>query len=187
MSRRTVRAVALLLLLLSAGLAACTGAAATSTPTAAPAAGVVLQKILNDCWGVTQLTELDGRRQDHKDGFACARTRLLQMARDYPDAAEPHRVLAWGYLYAMQDEAAAVAEYERAAQIYGREGFKSEQAAILLQLGQLAMQHDRRSGCGLLNQAADLDPQNSRAAQLLQNFQCVPHGTPAGPALTATP
>ena len=175
-----------LALLFVAGLAACAGAAPTRTRTPAPAAGVVLQNILNDCWGVTQLTELDGRRQDHKNGFACARARLLQMARDYPDAAEPHRILAWGYLYALQDEPAAVAEYERAAEIYARGGFKSEQAAILLQLGQLAMQHDRRSGCDLLNQSAELDPQDGRTAQLLQNFQCVPHGT-TPPAATGAP
>ncbi len=152
-------------------------------PTAAPAAGVVLQKILNDCWGVTQIKDLDGNRKDHTDAFGCAKPRLLKMAWDYPDAAEPHRVLAWGYLYAMNDNAAAQAEYERAAEIYGKQGKTTDQADILVRIAQLAIQYDRQSGCNFLQQAATLDAQNERIKTLLQNFECIPR--PAAP--TATP
>ncbi len=163
------------------------------TPTPAPAAGVVLQKILNDCWGVTQIKELDGNRKDHKDAFGCASPRLLQMALDYPDAAEPHRVLAWGYLYALGDAAAAQAEYERAAEIYARQGRTADQADVLVRIAQLAIQSDRRSGCNFLQQAAALDAQNTRITTLLQNFECIPRpvaqtGTPAPvPVIMMTP
>ncbi len=161
--------------------------APTPTPTSAPAAGAVLQKILSDCWGVTQIKDLDANRSDHVKAFECARTRLLQMAQTYPEAAEPHRVLAWGYLYAMQDEAVALAELERAAQIYAQQGRTVEQAEMLVRIAvQLTMPHDQRSGCALLQEAARLDPQNARIPTLLRNFNCVPKGTV--PALgTVTP
>jgi hypothetical protein len=184
-----------------AGLAALVLTAAcnsgvTPTPTPAPAAGVVLFKILGDCWGVKELKDLDGTRPDHVRAFECARRRLLEMGEQYPEAAEPHRVLAWGYLYALKDEAAAQAEYERAAEIYAQQGHPVEQADILVRIAvQLTMQHDRRSGCNLLSQAAGLDPANSRVPVLLRNFDCIPRTvippttiTPtAGNPVTATP
>ncbi|MGB8648530.1 MAG: hypothetical protein WCF84_25060 [Anaerolineae bacterium] len=160
-------------LLALALLAACTAETAT-TPTPGPAAGVVLQKILNDCWGVSQIKDLDGNRADHKAAFECARPRLLELSRDYPEAAEPHRVLAWGYLYAQEDDGAAEAEYERAAAIYAKQGRAADQADILIRIGQLVIQHDQRSGCDFLRQAAQLDPQNTRITTLLQNFECIP-------------
>ncbi len=163
------------------GLAAC-APAKRSTPTPAPAAGVVLQKILNDCWGVNQIKDLDGNRADQVRAFECARIRLLAMAQAYPDAAEPHRVLAWGYLYGLKDEATAMAEYERAAEIYAQQGQATAQADMLFQISQLTMPHDQRGGCTLLQQAATLDPQNARIPVLLQNFNCVPRAT-----LGATP
>ncbi len=178
-------------LLLALVLVAC-ASPQTPTPTPAPAAGVVLQKILNDCWGVTQIKELDGNRADHKNAFACARARLLQMALDYPDAAEPHRVLAWGYFYVLQDEAAAQAEYELAAEIYARQGRTADQADVLVRIAQLAIQYDRRSGCDFLRRAAELDAQNTRITTLLQNFECIPRTsvplqTPTLPDVTITP
>ncbi len=167
------------------------GPAATHTPTPAPAAGAVLQKILNDCWGLAQMQDLDGTRADHVKGFECARKRLLDMARTYPDAAEPHRVLAWGYLYALKDETVAQAEYERAAEIYAQQGRKADQADMLMRIAvQMAMKQDPRRGCALLTQAADPDPQNARLMTLLQNFNCVPRATSAAtpsPSVFITP
>jgi len=164
-------------------LCAC-NASSTPTPTPAPAAGVVLQQILTDCWGVTQLKDLDGTRADHTRAFECARLRLLKMTRDYPDAAEPHRLLAWGYYFALKDEAAAKAEYERAADIYTARGRHAEHAEVLIQLANLAFKHARLRGCQLLAQAAAVDSSNARAVQLLRNFAC--HSTPA-PAASPTP
>ena len=157
-------------------------AAATATPTPPPPASAVLQQILTDCWGVTQLKELDGTRPDHTRAFECARPRLLEMTRMYPDAPEPHRLLAWGYYFALQDEDAARAEYERAAQIYGARTHPAEQAEMLVQLASLALKYDQTSGCDLLLQALALDTNNTRAAQLLRNFGCL---LPT-PALTPT-
>ncbi len=155
-------------------LAAACNSGVTPTPTPAPAAGVVLTKILGDCWGVKEFKELDGTRPDHTRAFECARKRLLEMAQQYPEAAEPHRVLAWGFLYALKDEAAAQAEYERAAEIYAQQDHPVEQADVLVRIAvQLTMQYDRRSGCDLLTQAAALDPQNSRILVLLRNFDCI--------------
>ncbi len=163
-------------------LEACT-TTATPTPTPAPAAGAVLQKILGDCWGVTQIKDLDANRPDHVKAFECARTRLLQMAQVYPDVPEPHRVLAWGYLYALEDEAVAQAELERAAQIYAEQGRTAEQADMLTRIAvQLTMPHDQRRGCALLQQAGQVDPQNTRIPTLLQNFNCVPRSTISAPS-----
>lgn len=142
-------------------------------PPVPPAAGVVLQQILSDCWGVTQLKELDGTRADHTRAFECARPRLLEMTRTYPDAAEPHRLLAWGYYFAHQDEDAARAEYERAAQLYGARARPIEQAEMFVQLASIALKYDQTSGCELLLQALALDTTNERAAQLLRNFGCL--------------
>lgn len=148
-------------------------AADTPTPTPVPAAGVVLQQILTDCWGVTQLKDLDGTRSDHTRAFSCARPRLLEMTRIYPEAAEPHRLLAWGYYFALQDEDAARAEYQRAAQIYGERGRATEQSEMLVQLASIALKYDQTRGCALLLEALALDTQNERAAQLLRNFGCL--------------
>lgn len=161
--------------LAACSLTAACGPGATPTATPAPAAGAVLQRILGDCWGVAEFKDLDGTRPDHVRGFECARTRLLEMAQQYPEAAEPHRILAWGFLYADKNEAAAQAEYELAAQIYSSQGHTVEQADILVRIAvQLTMQHDQRSGCDLLKQAALLDPQNARVPVFLRNFECVP-------------
>lgn len=162
--------------------AGCDAEAPTPTPT--PAAGVILQHILTDCWGVTQLKDLDGTRPDHTRAFECARPRLLAMARDYPDAAEPHRLLAWGYYFTLQDENAARAEYERAAQIYGANARAAEQAEMLVQLASLAFKYDQTRGCAYLLQALALDTANARATQLLRNFGCLvptPVVTPTAP------
>jgi hypothetical protein len=179
---RMLVALALFIFLLSV---AC-GASATPTPTPAPAAGVVLQQILTDCWGVTQLKDLDGTRPDHVRAFECARTRLLTMAQDYPDAAEPHRLLAWGYLYALDDEAAAQAEYERAAEIYEARNRPQDQSEMLIRLAMLAVPHDLDRGCELLKQATEVDAENVRAPQLLQNFACSTQSA-TSPISTVTP
>ena len=101
-----------------------------------------------------------------------------------------------GKIVAKEDEAAAQAEYERAAEIYAQQGHPVEQADILVRIAvQLTMQYDRRSGCNLLGQAAGLDPANSRIPILLRNFDCIPRTvippttiTPtAGNPVTATP
>jgi hypothetical protein len=168
-----------LALLLLQGIACTPLLAPTPSP---PAAGAVLQSILADCWGVSQLRELDGTRLDHTRAFECARPRLLQMTRAFPDAAEPHRLLAWGYYFALQDEDAARAEYERAAEIYRAGGRPAEQAEMLVQLASLAFKYDRVRGCSLLQAAAAMDASNARAAQLLRNFGClatpIPFDTP---------
>lgn len=157
--------------------------APTPTPTPALAAGVVLQKILNTCWGVSQIKDLDGTRADHVKAFECARPRLLEMARAYAQEAEIHRVLAWGYFYALKDEAAAQAEYERAAEIYAQQGRTSDQAELLVRIAiQFTMSRDQRRGCTLLAQAAQLDSQNAQILSYQQNFNCVPRAT-----VTATP
>lgn len=148
-------------------------AAEPPTPTPVPAAGVILQQILADCWGVTQLKDLDATRPDHTRAFECARPRLLEMARTYPDAAEPHRLLAWGYYFALQDENAARAEYERAADIYGARAHPIEQADMFVQLASIAFKYDQTRGCALLLQALALDTANARATQLLRNFGCL--------------
>lgn len=175
-----------MLLALALFVSAACGPSATPTPTPAPAAGVVLQQILTDCWGVTQLRELDGTRPDHVRAFECARTRLLTMAHDYPNAAEPHRLLAWGYLYALDDEAAAQAEYERAAEIYEARNRPQDQSEMLIRLAMLAVPHDLDRGCELLKQAAEVDAENVRAPQLLQNFACSTQSASA-PTFTVTP
>ncbi len=181
---RGIRALAAALLVLA--LAAACAPKATQTPTLAPAAGVVLQKILNECWGVFQIKELDGTRADQVKAFECARLRLLDMARVYPNTAEPHRVLAWGYLYALKDETAAQAEYERAADIYAAQGRTTDQAEMLVRIAvQMTMTHDQRRGCVLLEQAAELDPKNARISTLRQNFNCIPRAT--SPAISSTP
>lgn len=141
-----------------------------------------MQQILTECWGVTQLKDLDGTRPDHTRAFECARPQLLEMARQYPDAAEPHRLLAWGYYFAMQDEDAARAEYQRAAQIYGERARPTEQAEMLVQLANLAFKYDQTSGCDLLKQALAIDANNERAVQLRRNFNCMTQPSP-----TATP
>ncbi len=146
-------------------------------PTPLPTAETILQQILSDCWGVSQLRALDGTRPDHTRAFECARVRLLDLARQYPNAAEPHRLLAWGYYFALQDENAARAEYERAAQIYGANARPLEQAEMLVQLANFAFKYDPTRGCALLRQALALDATNARATQLLRNFGC-PAPTP---------
>jgi hypothetical protein len=171
-----VKYVVLLLTLLVICATACGGPPAP--PATLPALGFAFQKILADCWGVTQLKELDGTRADQTRAFECARPRLLDMTRTYPDAPEPHRLLAWGYYFSLQDEDAARAEYERAAEIYGSQGHPSEQAEMLVQLASLALKYDRGSGCSLLYQASQIDPTNARAVQLLRNFGCLPTSTP---------
>lgn len=157
-----------LLVLCVAGCAA----APTPAPTPPPASSAVLQSILTDCWGVGQLKDLDGTRPEQLRRFECARPRLLSMAREYPDAAESHRLLAWGYYYALKDELAANAEYERAAEIYGQVGHTAEQSEMFVQLASLAFKYDRSRGCTLLARAHALDPTNARADQLLHNFDC---------------
>lgn len=165
-------------------VAGCARAAPTPSATVTPA--TVLQKILGDCWGASQLKELDGTRPDQTRAFECARPRLLQMTREFPDAAEPHRLLAWGYYFALQDEDAARAEYERAAEIYGATGRTAERAEMLVQLASLALKYDQGRGCDLLGQAAAMDPSNARAAQLLRNFACLATPTPgATPGATS--
>lgn len=165
------------------GIAAIAGCAGeTATPTPVPSSGIVLEQILSDCWGVTQLKDLDGTRPDHTRAFECARQRLLEMARRYPDAAESHRLLAWGYYFTLQDENAARAEYERAAQIYGEQARPIEQAEMYVQLASLAFKYDQTRGCALLLQALALDTANARATQLLRNFGCLvptPAATPS--------
>lgn len=151
-----------------------------STP-ALPSANAALQAILMDCWGVSQLKELDGTRLDHTRAFECARPRLLEMTRTYADAAEPHRLLAWGYYFALQDEDAARAEYERAAEIYRAQGHPTEEAEMLVQLASIAFKYDRARGCAILQNAAQIDASNSRAAQLLRNFGCLATPTPPAP------
>lgn len=169
-------------------MAVACASAVTSTPTPVPAAGVVLTKILGDCWGLKEFKQLDGTRPDHTRAFECARKRLLDMAQQYPEAAEPHRVLAWGYLYALKDEAAAQAEYERAAEIYARQNQPVEQADVLVRIAlQFTMQYDRRSGCDLLTQAAALDPENSRIPVLLRNFECISPTVVPPATITPTP
>lgn len=154
------------------------GCATAAIPTPPPpTADTVLQSILNDCWGLTQLRQLDGTRLDHTRAFECARPRLLEMTRNFPDAAEPHRLLGWGYYFALQDEDAARAEYERAAEIYRASGRQTEQAEMLVQLASLAFKYDRLQGCTLLQTATQMDTTNARAVQLLRNFGCLP--TPA--------
>jgi hypothetical protein len=171
LSWQLVSAIGLAALVLAVGCSS----SATPTPTPAPAAGAVLQRILGDCWGVTEYKDLDGTRPDHVRGFECARTRLLGMAQLYPEAAESHRILAWGFLYADKDEAAAQAEYQRAAQIYAAQGNTVDEADILVRIAvQITMQHDQQTGCNLLEQAAKLDPQNSRVPIFLRNFECIP-------------
>ena len=190
MTRNRLICLALAAMGLLAGISAC-APASSPTPTLAPAAGVVLQKILNDCWGVNEIKDLDGNSADQVRAFGCARTRLLAMARAYPDAAEPHRVLAWGYLYGMKDDATAQAEYERAADIYAQQGLTSDEADMLFQISQLTMPYDQLRGCDLMQQAAQLDPQNARIPVLLQNFNCGPRATPGAtrtsPAPAASP
>jgi hypothetical protein len=159
-------------------------AAAEPITPALPASGIVLQQILADCWGVTQLKELDGTRPEHTRGFECARPRLLQMARTYPDAAESHRLLAWGYYFALQDEDAARAEYERAAQIYEKNAHPTEQSEMLVQIASIALKYDFTRGCTLLTRALSLDTTNARASQLLHNFGC-PELPPATPSATS--
>lgn len=165
------------------GLVLVLGCTPTSNPTPAPpTADAVLQSILSDCWGLQQLRQLDGTRLDQTRQFECARPRLLQMTRTFPNAAEPHRLLAWGYYFALQDEDAARAEYERAAEIYQASGRQSEEAEMLVQLASLAFKYDRLRGCTLLQNATQMDPSNARAAQLLRNFGCL-----ATPAPLSTP
>lgn len=172
--KRILAATAVILLLCA--VAACTPTVApTPLP---PASGAVLQTILTDCWGANQLKDLDGTRRDHTRAFECARPRLLQMTRTYPDAAEPHRLLAWGYYFALQDEDAARAEYERAAEIYRAGGRQPEHAEMLVQLASIALKYDRTRGCALLQTAAQMDSSNARAAQLLRNFGCLATPTP---------
>lgn len=154
-----------------AQVAAC--APAVEPPPAHPTAGVTLETILADCWGLAQLRELDGTRLDHTRAFECARPRLLQMTRAFPDVAEPHRLLAWGYYFALKDEDAARAEYERAAEIYRAGSRSTEEAEMLVQLASLTFKYDRQRGCSLLQSAAQMDTANTRAAQLLRNFGCL--------------
>lgn len=151
---------------------------ATVSPTPVPAAGVVLTQILNDCWGVSRLQDLDGTRADHTRAFECARARLLAMTRAFPEAAEPHRLLAWGYYFALADENAARAEYERAAAIYAARGHGPEQSEMLVQLASLAFKYDLTRGCSLLDQALAVDSANARATQLRRNFACGGRATP---------
>jgi hypothetical protein len=172
-----VKRIVFVLSLLTLCAVGCGGSAVT--PETIPAPGVVLQKILSECWGVTQLKELDGTRADQTRAFECARQRLLDMTRTYPDAPEPHRLLAWGYYFSLQDEDAARAEYERAAEIYASNAHPGEQAEMLVQLASLALKYDRGNGCSLLQQAARIDPANARAAQLLRNFGCFSSPTPS--------
>lgn len=148
----------------------------TSVP---PSASAALQAILMDCWGASQLKELDGTRLDHTRAFECARPRLLTMTRTYPDAAEPHRLLAWGYYFALQNEDAARAEYERAAEIYRAQSRPVEEAEMLVQLASIAFKYDRSRGCAILQNAAQIDASNPRAAQLLRNFGCLATPSPA--------
>ncbi len=183
----------MLSLALAVVAAACGTAAPRPTPTPPLAAEAVLQKILNDCWGVSRIQDLDGNRADHVKAFECARPRLLLMGQTYAQAAEPHRVLAWGYLYALKDDQAAEAELERAAQIYARLGQTADQADMLVRIAiQLTMPTDARRGCSLLAQAAGLDPQDASITTYLQNFNCIPRTTPVpvpgtpAPAGTAT-
>ncbi len=165
-------------LVLLLGLAAC-GGSPRASPTISPAPLAVLNKILNDCWGVSQIQDLDGTRSDQTGAFECARGRLLQMAQAYPDLAESHRVLAWGYLYSLKDEAAAQAELERAAQIYAEQGNRADQADMVVRIAvQLTMPHDQPGGCLLLTRAAGIDPDDARIPVLLQNFNCVPRTNP---------
>lgn len=171
----------LLLFLLSSGVGCAPAPAPTPAP---PTSDTVLQAILADCWGVTQLHELDGTRLDHTRAFECARPRLLQMTRDFPQAAEPHRLLGWGYYFSLEDEDAARAEYERAAEIYRAAGKPDQEAEMLVQLASLTFKHDRLRGCAFLQTAVQLDATNARAAQLLRNFDClatpIPLATPTG-------
>lgn len=160
-----------------------TACAPTPEPTPTPpTANITLEAILSDCWGLSQLRELDGTRLDHTRAFECARPRLLQMTRAFPDAAEPHRLLAWGYYFALQDEDAARAEYERAAEIYRAAAQTTQEAEMLVQLASLAFKYDRQRGCGLLHTASQMDAANTRASQLLRNFGClstpIPFPTP---------
>lgn len=147
-----------------------------------PTADTTLESILSDCWALAQLRELDGTRLDHTRAFECARPRLLQMTRAFPDTAEPHRLLAWGYYFALKDEDAARAEYERAAEIYRAGAQPTQEAEMLVQLASLTFKYDRQRGCGLLQTASQMDAANTRAAQLLRNFGClttpVPLATP---------
>ncbi len=167
-----------LVALFALGSTACSNSVSPSVVTTPAPPNIALQTILSDCWGVTQLQALDGTRPNQTRAFECARARLLQMARLYPDAAEPHRLLGWGYYFALQNEDAARAEYERAAEIYRERGLAPEQAEMLVQLAYLALKYDPARGCALVQQAVTTDPTNTRAPQLLRNFTCAAPATP---------
>ncbi len=177
-----------LTLVLAVTLAACgTNPAPTISPgTPPPEASAAFQKILADCWGVAQMKEIDAKKEEHIKAFDCARERLLGLARDYPNFAETHRVLGWGYFYKNQDTAAARAEYQRAADIYRAQGKKADEADMYRRLALLYMSPtDTTRGCELLVQSLALDPQNSLTQQALATYFCL--ATPTPPTLLTPP
>lgn len=160
-------------------VAATAAAQGTPFPTSASAntlgntpADAALVGILQSCWGVADLRDLNASIPEHRAAFNCARASLLGMAQTYPAYADVHRVLAWGYFYTDSDIARAVDEYRAAANLYRQAGDKAGESEARMRLGLLLVGSDRTRGCAELGAAADLNPQNSRASQYYSAYQC---------------
>lgn len=166
---------------------------ANTTPTIPPGtpppeASATFQKILADCWGVADMKEIDSKKPAHLIAFDCARERLLKLGQDYPNFAEAHRVLGWGYNFKNHDEAAARAEYQRAAEIYHTQGKTVDEADMYRRLGLLYMSPtDTTRGCQLFLRSLSLDPQNGETQKDIQSFFCLGTPTPTANAPIPSP
>ncbi|MGE5138220.1 MAG: hypothetical protein ACM3JD_02055 [Rudaea sp.] len=148
-------------------------ASSTVTPQlGSTAADLALSAILQRCWQVKDPSELSGSIKLQRDGFDCARSSLLDLARSNPTYAPVHRLLAWGYYYKDNSISQAVAEYRTAANLYRQDENRAGESDIRLRLGLILVGTNEGQGCNELLLAESLAPENAQAGQYANAYNC---------------
>jgi hypothetical protein len=136
------------------------------------AADAALIGILQRCWHVSDTRQLNGNNADHRNAFECARQLLLGLAKNNPQYALVHRVLAWGYFYKDNEPGKALSEYRVAANLYKGQGDKVGESEARVRLALLLTSSSTPQACNELALAGSLDPTNDRASTYYKAFNC---------------
>lgn len=144
------------------------------------AADAALQRILRQCWNVSDTRQLNGNNPAHRSAFECARPLLLELAKNNTGYALVQRVLAWGYFYKDNDIARAISAYRAAAAIYKAQGDGAGESEARMRLALLLTSSSLGQACAELASASRVDPSNTRAADYYSAFNCRNAGGQAG-------
>jgi tetratricopeptide (TPR) repeat protein len=120
------------------------------------------------CWNVKKIEDIQGTPQNVAK-FDCAKPKLLSIIQTYPNYADAHRLLAWGYFYKENLYPEAEQEYETAAQLYQKEGQTELAADMLARAAEVYFKEGNKDkAADVAKQALQLDPANTRATTLLR-------------------